>query len=326
MTSSTKIVLAVIGLVVGIMIAYYGFLMPGGEPEAPVIQDPAAAVWEEAQTPATAEPELSPPVERGPAPITMGQPGQNPDGPPTRDQASGAPTGATAGPPARSRSTRAATPPPLATRPGKTWTPPAGTVPADGGKETPITTPPASATDPAPGPAAMKSRTLPPAGAGQAAPAGTRTPSRTRPPANRTSQPATTPPATRRTEAPTYTPYTVRSGDTMSSIAEEWFGDEGKWDLIAKANPLVDPSRLQIGQRLRLPAKDTKRSPLSVRVGREAKTYVVRSGDTLSGIAKAHYGSEAFWESIFDANRKAIGRNPHDLRVGMKLVIPPAPR
>ena len=47
--------------------------------------------------------------------------------------------------------------------------------------------------------------------------------------------------------------------------------------------------------------------------------------ETLSSIAVAHYGNIANWERIYQANRTAIGANPHALKVGMKLVIPPGP-
>ena len=118
---------------------------------------------------------------------------------------------------------------------------------------------------------------------------------------------------------PVYATYTVRSGDTMSSIAVQWFGDDRKWDLIAQANPLVDPLRLQIGQQLRLPPKDASR-----REGRVASAsgYTVRPGDTLSSIARRHYGDEGLWRVIYEANRRSIGPNPDALQVGMTLTIP----
>ncbi len=126
-------------------------------------------------------------------------------------------------------------------------------------------------------------------------------------------------------EPPTYTEYTVRGGDTMSSIAAEWFGDESKWDLIAKANPLVDPNRLRIGQVLRLPPQDTERDAIGETAGDAETTYIVRSGDNLSRIARSYYGDASRWRIIFEANRELLRDNPDNLRPGMRLVIPPAP-
>jgi LysM repeat protein len=51
-------------------------------------------------------------------------------------------------------------------------------------------------------------------------------------------------------------------------------------------------------------------------------TYVVRSGDTLSGIAARLLGSTQRYEEIFEANRHLLN-SPDDLRPGMELVIPP---
>lgn len=126
--------------------------------------------------------------------------------------------------------------------------------------------------------------------------------------------------------APEYTAYTVQSGDTMSSIAREWFGEPNKWDLIAKANPLVDPNRLRVGLELRLPPKDAEREEIVGEASDSETIYTVRSGDNLSKIARAYYNDSSLWRLIFDANREALRNDPDNIRVGMRLRIPPAPR
>lgn len=55
-----------------------------------------------------------------------------------------------------------------------------------------------------------------------------------------------------------------------------------------------------------------------------SKTYTVKKGDTLIGIAKAQYGDDSKWQLILDANRDKIA-SPEALPVGMKLAIPPFP-
>jgi nucleoid-associated protein YgaU len=50
--------------------------------------------------------------------------------------------------------------------------------------------------------------------------------------------------------------------------------------------------------------------------------YVVKSGDTLSGIAKKVYGKAGRWPEIYEANRDRI-ENPKLIRPGWKLRIPP---
>ena len=50
--------------------------------------------------------------------------------------------------------------------------------------------------------------------------------------------------------------------------------------------------------------------------------YIVRSGDTLSKIARTTYGNSKHGQKIYAANKNAIGNDPANLKVGMKLTIP----
>ena len=52
-----------------------------------------------------------------------------------------------------------------------------------------------------------------------------------------------------------------------------------------------------------------------------ARTYTVRSGDSLSRISEDYYGTSADWGSIYEANRSKIS-NPNDIYVGERLTIP----
>ena len=116
------------------------------------------------------------------------------------------------------------------------------------------------------------------------------------------------------------TRYTVQTGDSLSSIAEDWFGTASSWTLIAQANPSLDPNRLSVGQVLILPEKNASPAPVLKGSG----SHVVRSGETLSSIAKAYYGDERHWSAIYKANQAAIGSDAGDLKVGMTLVMPDA--
>ena len=55
---------------------------------------------------------------------------------------------------------------------------------------------------------------------------------------------------------------------------------------------------------------------------RWAGTYIVRHGDTLSGIALWNYGNAACWTTIWAAN-PYLGNNPHYLQAGWSLYLPP---
>ena len=55
---------------------------------------------------------------------------------------------------------------------------------------------------------------------------------------------------------------------------------------------------------------------------REVRTYTVKSGDSLSKIAKREYGDAAKWHAIYDANRDQI-KDPDLIYPGQVLTLPP---
>jgi len=59
------------------------------------------------------------------------------------------------------------------------------------------------------------------------------------------------------TEAPAAVFYTVKSGDTLSKIAKEHYGDAMKYPAIFEANKpmLSDPDKIYPGQSLRIPSQ-----------------------------------------------------------------------
>jgi LysM repeat protein len=65
----------------------------------------------------------------------------------------------------------------------------------------------------------------------------------------------------------------------------------------------------------------TEQAHTTALVKQATRTYRVRSGDTLSGIAKRFYGNPAHWTWIYAANRSKI-HNPNSIFVGEKLTIP----
>ena len=50
--------------------------------------------------------------------------------------------------------------------------------------------------------------------------------------------------------------YSVKSGDTLSKIAKQFYGDAGQYMKIFEANKdkLKDPDQIQVGQELKIPA------------------------------------------------------------------------
>ncbi|MBA3647428.1 MAG: LysM peptidoglycan-binding domain-containing protein [Chitinophagales bacterium] len=59
-------------------------------------------------------------------------------------------------------------------------------------------------------------------------------------------------------------------------------------------------------------------APQAATVKRE---YVIKSGDTLSKIAKEYYGQADDWKKIFEANKDVI-KNPDKIFPGQKIIIP----
>lgn len=140
-----------------------------------------------------------------------------------------------------------------------------------------------------------------------------------------TPTPPTPPPA-----PPILRLYTIEAGDSLSSVALATYGSATQWVDIAQANPLVDPNRLKVGQEIKLPDltgkgpdQTTPAIPKDDDLPRKGATYTVKAGDNLSNIAKQFYNSTAKWELVFQANRRTIGDDPGNLKVGMELLIPP---
>jgi nucleoid-associated protein YgaU len=46
----------------------------------------------------------------------------------------------------------------------------------------------------------------------------------------------------------------VEHGDTLATIAERELGSTDKWQLIAQANGILDPSSVRVGQKLKIPS------------------------------------------------------------------------
>ncbi|MBX3378893.1 MAG: LysM peptidoglycan-binding domain-containing protein [Phycisphaeraceae bacterium] len=135
--------------------------------------------------------------------------------------------------------------------------------------------------------------------------------------------------------APEFDDYTVQPGETFASIAYKFFGSRGKADLIANANPLVDPTRIRAGRVIRIPrdpsniqGKPTTQSPPPPNDNTSpgaARTHTVVRGDTLTGISQRYYGTIRRVDFILAANRNVLNK-PEDLRPGQVLQIPAAPQ
>lgn len=110
--------------------------------------------------------------------------------------------------------------------------------------------------------------------------------------------------------------HVVAAGETLYGIARAY---EVSVDAIIKANSLRDPSKLIAGTRLIIPgaSADGASAAPGKPTAPSAIEYVVKPGDTLFGIAKAHGVS-------VDAVVKASGLSSSAIKAGQRLSIPAA--
>ncbi len=158
------------------------------------------------------------------------------------------------------------------------------------------------------------------------------------PPKSAPSKPAPASTTTPTNSRQTTTNYTVKSGDTLTSIARKTVGDGNRWREIAQLNNLSNPGALRVGMVLKIPAtaspsatssppaqappaptpKPTTPTPKPPNI--QAKTYQVQPGDSLIRIAQTTLGDGNRWREIAKLNNIT---NTRDIRVGQVLKLPP---
>ncbi|MBM3990729.1 MAG: LysM peptidoglycan-binding domain-containing protein [Planctomycetes bacterium] len=123
--------------------------------------------------------------------------------------------------------------------------------------------------------------------------------------------------------------YTVKSGDTLGAIASRELGSASRWTEIQSLNASLNPNNLKVGTSIQLPAG--ARAVAASAPRNEAahaapkskpatgRSYVVKSGDSLSRIASRELGDAGRWTEIRDLNP---GLNPDRLKVGAELALP----
>jgi hypothetical protein len=134
-------------------------------------------------------------------------------------------------------------------------------------------------------------------------------------------------------------------GETLSAIASWYTGSWQTWETLAKANPAIDPNRIEIGDRIRIPQTLLKtRKPMPaefLRPSQEKKTarpapppeppakpeptlymHTVRwKNETLSFIAEWYTDSWQNWEALAEANPHI---DPDRIEIGDRIRIPEA--
>ncbi len=102
--------------------------------------------------------------------------------------------------------------------------------------------------------------------------------------------------------------YTVRPGDTLSAIAERFYGNPGRWQWIYQANrsKISNPNSIYVGEKLtipfRAPSGTTSYSP---RHAKAPATVLTTSASKLSGNLSCS-GLEALWEAAGGSHGEAF--------------------
>jgi LysM repeat protein len=138
------------------------------------------------------------------------------------------------------------------------------------------------------------------------------------PPPIQTKQEETTKPSTPVTSGLSEgTEHTIIKGDSFYTLSKKYNVSQR---AIANANTGVDPARLKIGQKIKIPpASPSSATPAgngaTASTGGNEKLYTVKSGDTLTKIAKSN-GVTA------KALRAENNLKTDQIKVGQKLKIP----
>lgn len=132
--------------------------------------------------------------------------------------------------------------------------------------------------------------------------------------------------------------YTVKSGDTFSSIARAVYGDGRFYRQIMKANPTVNPTRLRAGAVINLPDRTHLKSTAADAstdggaahdaprpVANPDREYRVRSNDSLYKISMKLYHTPNKIDAIYQLNKSTIGPDPEKLKLDMLLKLPEPP-
>jgi murein DD-endopeptidase MepM/ murein hydrolase activator NlpD len=119
--------------------------------------------------------------------------------------------------------------------------------------------------------------------------------------------------------APIAGTYTVQRGDTLSAIAARHGTTWQALYALNRATIGANPNRIFAGQVLRIAgAAPAAPAPAPKPV---ARTYTVKRGDTLSGIA-TRLGVRGGWRALYNANRSVVGSNPNRIFAGQVLTLP----
>lgn len=90
----------------------------------------------------------------------------------------------------------------------------------------------------------------------------------------------------------------------------------------AKAEIAAERRKLKAEKQLEEMRQKIEAARAKIKADAAKRTYVVKSGDSLSAIAKKLLGDASLWPKIYEANKDVIGDNPNLIHPGQEYTIP----
>jgi nucleoid-associated protein YgaU len=160
--------------------------------------------------------------------------------------------------------------------------------------------------------------------------------------AGSTTQPSMTAEAGETTAEPAkkkeYKTHVVQRGDTLSALAARYLGNARYAGKIIKANPGIQPRRLQVGMELKIPTdveQTDATQPSTIEAGEDVKivrgsaspvpqerAYTVKAGEGWYDLAKRFLGDGSRWPELYEMNKDRVPRNPNILPEGTVIELP----
>ncbi|MGB5746119.1 MAG: tetratricopeptide repeat protein [Desulfobacterales bacterium] len=134
-----------------------------------------------------------------------------------------------------------------------------------------------------------------------------------------------------------YILHTLQPDETISTLADKYYGDYRKFHLIAEYNELEDATKVTVGQEIKIPVlegmpivvdraaiitdsgKTPESMPGDIIAVKRYVTHSVQPGETLSKLAQMYYGDLMKYDIIAKFNDLEGGV---PVRVGQELKIP----
>ncbi|NLX23458.1 MAG: LysM peptidoglycan-binding domain-containing protein [Phycisphaerae bacterium] len=144
--------------------------------------------------------------------------------------------------------------------------------------------------------------------------------------------------------------HTIAAGDTFSGLALKYLGHVKYTTEIVKANPGLDPTRLRLGAKVKIPTLPAAASQPAVAAGASPaaspatgargpivaapavraaprpvpadRAYTVKAGDAWYGLAQRFLGDGNEWPRLFELNKERLSGNREVLPAGVVIELP----